>query len=410
MKTLMLFVLTLSLAAFARAGANLSAETRLPVDERSAHEPAAAFGAGKYLVVWRAGRNENADLVGVRLDAAGKVLDAKPFVISKGADVQEQPAVAFGGGNFLVVWADLRSLKDYNVRAARVSPDGKVLDPDGVVVCAEPTNQCAPDVAFDGAKFVVVWQDFRNGKEQMGSGLSRLGHTYETFATYISPAGQVSDPKGIPVLTGSTHMFPAVVARSAGEALVASERGFGLFCGKVLGKKEIAPYPGKRAGSKGRRKVTLAAASSRDNYLIIGGIFQPIGRGGNPTGKEGTFIVDAAGKITKTIGLTAKKLGVFRPDAAWDGSNYVVAWGFVEGGKWAGTSSTRQWDAVYASRIAKDGKVLEEKIDLGGSFESPIRLPALASDGKGTTLVAYERHPKTADVPIKIAFRLLRAK
>lgn len=47
---------------------------------------------------------------------------------------------------------------------------------------------------------------------------------------------------------------------------------------------------------------------------------------------------------------------------------------------------------------------------VAGTFESPARQPALASDDRGATLVAYEKHPETGDVPIKIAFRLLTAK
>jgi hypothetical protein len=31
----------------------------------------------------------------------------------------------------------------------------------------------------------------------------------------------------------------------------------------------------------------------------------------------------------------------------------------------------------------------------------------VASDGSGTTLVAYERHPERADVPIAVGFRML---
>ena len=38
-----------------------------------------------------------------------------------------------------------------------------------------------------------------------------------------------------------------------------------------------------------------------------------------------------------------------------------------------------------------------------------ILWPWRPAAGAGVTLIAYEKHPATADVPIKIGFRLLRA-
>ncbi len=98
-----------------------------------------AYGNGTFLASWQSGRVATGDLcssspnfigsiVAARLDKAGKVLDQQPFVISDAADLQERPSVAYGGGVFVVVWQDLRNGKDWDVYAARVSSDGKVLD------------------------------------------------------------------------------------------------------------------------------------------------------------------------------------------------------------------------------------------------------------------------------------------
>ena len=115
-------------------------------------------------------------------------------------------------------------------------------------------------------------------------------------------------------------------------------------------------------------------------------------------------------------------------DLAWDGSAFVAAWTEFR------TKDTRVYVAyehVFASRIGTDGKVLGKAHLVAGSSTSPERWrygrcqlgkaaagkaeppamnTAVASDGKGTTLIAYERHPKTPETPIKIAFRMLRAK
>jgi hypothetical protein len=47
---------------------------------------------------------------------------------------------------------------------------------------------------------------------------------------------------------------------------------------------------------------------------------------------------------------------------------------------------------------------------VSGTFASPAYETAVASDGAGTTLIAYEKHPEKGDVPIKIGLRMLTGK
>ncbi len=67
-----------------------------------------------------------------------------------------RPAAGAGAGIFLVVWQDLRKGKDYDVYGVRVTPEGTLLDPEGIVVCAEKGNQANPQVTWEGKSFVVV--------------------------------------------------------------------------------------------------------------------------------------------------------------------------------------------------------------------------------------------------------------
>jgi hypothetical protein len=117
-------IAALALLAGSALAAEVGPEVLLPASPRPAHDPCVAFGAGKYLAVWQSGRAEKADLYAGRLDEAGKALDAQPFDISKAAECQERPRAAWGKDSWLVVWADLRNDKDYDVYAARVSGDG----------------------------------------------------------------------------------------------------------------------------------------------------------------------------------------------------------------------------------------------------------------------------------------------
>ena len=68
------------------------------------------------------------------------------------------------------------------------------------------------------------------------------------------------------------------------------------------------------------------------------------------------------------------------------------------------------YEAVSWRRLTRDGVPQGKDAPVAGEQDSPARHPAVASDGAGATLIAYERHPKTGDVPIRIGFRLLRSK
>jgi hypothetical protein len=67
---------------------------------------------------------------------------------------------AFDGTNQLVVWTRLQSGTGHSgdIMAARVAPDGTVLDPGGFVVAATSTDEEFGRVSFDGTNFVVAWQ------------------------------------------------------------------------------------------------------------------------------------------------------------------------------------------------------------------------------------------------------------
>ena len=80
------------------------------------------------------------------------------FDVSNAENIQELPDVCYGLNNYLVVWTDLRNGIDRVIRAARVTPEWSVLDT-GIVVAPNSTYQVIPVVAFDGSRFLVVWQN-----------------------------------------------------------------------------------------------------------------------------------------------------------------------------------------------------------------------------------------------------------
>src|SRR5688500_641235 len=74
--------------------------------------------------------------------------------------VDQAPGVAFEGTNYFVVWQHFdSSTGEIDIYGARVDPDGTVLDPDpGIPISTSDGGQSRPTVAFDGTKYLVVWQ------------------------------------------------------------------------------------------------------------------------------------------------------------------------------------------------------------------------------------------------------------
>jgi hypothetical protein len=144
--------------------------------------PAIAFDGTNYLVVW-----QDRSIHASRVSSAGAVLDSPPILVSAGpTDISTAPAIAFDGTNYLVVWDDWRNGSYSDLYAARVNPNGQVLDTAGIVVSRAPLNQRYGAAAFDGTNYLVVWQDRRSGD-------------FDIFASRVAPTGVVLDTGGIPV-------------------------------------------------------------------------------------------------------------------------------------------------------------------------------------------------------------------
>lgn len=105
--------------------------------------PSAAATAGEFLVVWPdspSGSN-TARVLGTRVNASG-IVAPQGFPIAPRAARQGEnaPAVASAGGDYLVAWVGPQegSTNATDVFATRVSGQGVVLDPNGLLVSTDP--------------------------------------------------------------------------------------------------------------------------------------------------------------------------------------------------------------------------------------------------------------------------------
>jgi hypothetical protein len=369
-----------------------------------------AYGNGKYLVVWESGRAEAADLYGCRLDESGKALDAQPILISGAKECQDRPRVAWGKDSWLVVWEDVRGDKDFDVYAARVSADGKCLDPDGILVAGGDNNQCNPDVAFNGENFLVAWRSWEGNKYVAGGArVSSDGKVLDAARLALSPGLHpgvgVGEPK---VASAGGKWIVGWASRGYGSPDGGGSGPNGLYVSVVTADgKATLSHVIKNQGMDNVKSPATAASNGKDGYLFSWYNGTTGGRSGPGHGMPfGAALCDLDGKQTGMTIFGGPKAFVQMPAAACDGKGYLVV-------RWVGSRRNpnggfpEDTNKIAAFLIAPDGK-FEGSVEVSSGKPNPSYAPAAAGDGKGGTLVVWERHPEKAGDTILIAAKLVK--
>ncbi len=121
-----------------------------------------------------------------------------------GPEDQDDPAVVFDGANYLVAWTDLRAPSrsgrpaprfapqpppppppHVDIYGTRVSPEGNVLDPAGIVISTAPNWQVAPALGYNGTNALAAWIDARQAAPFV-------------YGARVTASGAVLDPPSTP--------------------------------------------------------------------------------------------------------------------------------------------------------------------------------------------------------------------
>src|SRR5262249_32919997 len=124
------------------------------------------------------------DVRTARVSAGGVVLDPSGIALAPNSYAESDPAVAYDGTNFMVVWTDSRNNAS-DIYGARVAPDGSVIDSTNIAVTTAGFARMSPAIAFDGVNYFVVWRQFN------------AFYSGDISGKLISPAGQVLTPTDI---------------------------------------------------------------------------------------------------------------------------------------------------------------------------------------------------------------------
>jgi len=282
---------------------------------------AIGFDGTNYLVVWEDQRGGGSpDIVGARVTPGGAVLDPAGFTISQATYDQRHPAVAFDGTNYLVVWDDTRR-GVLDIYGARVTPGAAVLDPAGVLIAQATNDRRNPAVAFDGTDFLVVWEDDRNGLDST-----------DVYGARVTTGGTVLDTAGIVVSRAPVGQFAPAVGFDGTNCLVAwhdtRSGAADIFGARVAPDGTVLDPNGRNISLAEGQQTSPAIAFDGTNYLVVWqdtkGPPIEIGIYGARVSTGGT-VLDPAGKA-----IAPDSRGAF-PSVAFDGTNYFVAWSEVHG-------------------------------------------------------------------------------
>jgi hypothetical protein len=304
--------------------------------------PAIAFDGNNYLVVWTAWDTAYYPfLLASRVTPNGSVLDDEPIPIDTGV----YATVGFDGTNYLVVDGGL---------GYRISPAGEVLDSTRIVISTSGAwNQV---LAFDGTNYLTVWEDYRDSVSQI-------------YGARVTPDGTVLDTAGIAIATGQHALACPGITFDGTNFLVVWDQAIDSATSSIRGTR-VGPggqvldsgfVIGSSSGANSWYRIT--ATSDGTNSLVVW----------NDTalGLRGALVATDGSIVDTGIALTPAG---YHPGhtSLYDGTNFLVAWAY--------SSSSAGY--VMASRVSRAGVPLDTPgVYVSGPLPANTENPAVAFDG-----------------------------
>jgi len=383
--------------------------------------PAVAFGKAVYLVVWTEGAPVElgrARILATRLSPEGKVLDPKAIEVApnKNADgPQTCPRVAFCKDVFLVVWQDFRNGKDYDVLGARISPEGKVLDAEPIKVAAGGGTQAMPDVATDGNGFMVVFQAHPESPKQL---------VYKTLAVPVGVDGRVGQQAEV-----MEQPHPKIAWDGANYLVVAGGTNAYFIGGRMFTRlvgpdgQPKAKMGEHAAGVTPQARYSISAQPGKGWFLATNRV-NTDAWGWNGPGAMMCYFVTSEGKMAPDFpkpvnspqGLQPGWLDVLDKDgggipwgpnaSAWDGQHFVVVWQRFHRGSAPGFAKPLTNCDLRVGLVDGWKPVDPSRVEFVANSPDGEQWPALACEGPGKLLCVYTK--STSDGKVSICARTLQ--
>lgn len=381
--------------------------------------PAVACGTTNYLVAWEDDRSGTHDIFGARVDQSGNLIDSLGIVISTGVNYQRSPSISSDGVDYLIVWEDNRSDLYYDIYAMRLDQSGNPMDTNSIAVCVFNNRQYYPCVAFDGTNYLSVWQDWRNGAADIyGARISQSGTVLDTvgfpittalslqwfpsvafdgtnylviwqdmrngnndiYGARISQLGVVLDTNGIAVsTTPASQTFPSITFDGTNYLVVWSDRRSGeydIYCTRINPSGVVLDTFGLCVSGALNDQLRPSVAFDGVNFFIV---WEDYRNNINYADIYGARVTQS-GIVLDTSGLaisTAVDSQMY-PKVAFDSADYLVIWQDHRSGS--------EWD-IYGAKVDTSGMVLNTYA-VSAQTKNQYR-PVLAKGSGDQILITY---------------------
>lgn len=341
--------------------------------------PTIAFGDTNYLVVWDDYRsNVDFDIYGARVDVSGSVIDFNGIIVSSAINYQLLPASAFGVDNYLVVWEDTRGQTYFDIRGARVSPSGLILNSSSIPISTATNDQMSPAVAFDGTNYLVVWADMRT-------------NVWDIYGTRVDQSGNVLNPAGIVISNAANYQEKPAVAFDGTNYLVVwqDKRGgtyYDIYGTRVNQSGTVLNPTGISISNAALDQVEPEVAFDGTNYLVVWEDYR------NTSTAPDIYCtrVNPSGTVLNPNGIAISTASQYQmiPKVAFSGTNYLVVWLDNRNGNWD----------IYGARITPTGTVLDPNGIPICTHISTQMSPAVGFDGTNYVVVWQDTRNGSFDI------------
>ena len=312
-----------------------------------------AWNGKNFLVIWkRTGSDGKADIYGTRVSPAGEILDHSGFPISITPSDQNNSGVTWGSEHFLVTWDN----DSHGIYGARVSPDGEVLDPQGIRIsgATEEYNKRGASVASDGKSFLVAWEDHTSSNPTVdiyGARVSPDGKVLDPQGIRISTRRD-GDYDGSPTVVWADKNFLVVW-----QGTTRNSTEFNLYGARVTSEGQILDPEGLLISTTRAEEEFPRVAWGSNNFLIVWSNFDAASTIPGYITPEITGIygkrMNSEGQIldSKPLRFSASVFYSSQPIIAWGNETFLVVWQHRRGRNWH----------VYGAWVNSEGKMLNRK-------------------------------------------------
>ena len=338
------------------------------------------------LAVWADGRADltnapplgSRDIYAARVAPDGTVIDSVPILVSQAGGSQTKPKVAWNGSAWLVAWVSqvpTQSFWTTQVAVARISASGVLLDatPLGLVTFVNDSNAELWSVASDGSNWAVFWR------------LTSSNNNWVIQGRRVGPAGNALEAAPVNVtLPGFNQPYNGDVAFGGNQYLLVWNRwnstSDDVFAQRISTSLGALAAP-VAVTTHSDYDVWPKVASDGSAFFVVWERYNT-SWGNQVVGSR----VSTLGVVLDLAGITFPGSASFAqgatPDVAWDGAQWQIAWitntqvlsarastlGSPSAATTVAPSSADQAKPAIAGGTAGGAEIVWEDARAGGTF------------------------------------------